>query len=119
MIDTDDYEGHTPAPWEITEYIDHIVVSETKSNEVNGVDAALIAAAPDLLKEVKRLRKLEAAVVGSWKYACSIGAPWGKELRSPCHELGYLQLENQHFDLTDDYESMAEAWVKEYWGEEE
>jgi len=55
-MNTDDYKGHTPAPWEITEYIDHIVVSETKSNEVNGVDAALIAAAPDLLAEVKKLQ---------------------------------------------------------------
>ena len=61
-MNTDDYEGHTHAPWEITEYIDHIVVSETKSNEVNGVDAALIAAAPDLLAEVIHSRKLLAHI---------------------------------------------------------
>ena len=45
MIDTDKYEGHTPAPWDkLSEYC-----------PVGSIDKQLIADAPLLLAEVKRL----------------------------------------------------------------
>jgi len=48
MIDTDKYEGHTPAPWDkLSEYC-----------PVGSIDKQLIADAPLLLAEVKRLRGL-------------------------------------------------------------
>ena len=47
MIDTDKYEGHTPAPWDkLSEYC-----------PVSSIDKQLIADAPLLLEEVKRLRE--------------------------------------------------------------
>ena len=64
MIDTDKYEGHTPAPWRI-EYGDMEQYGETDT-VLSGIDvvaldvvrqdAQLIADAPLLLAEVKRLR---------------------------------------------------------------
>ena len=62
MIDTDKYEGHTPAPWcweekrniEITTMADGYEVAEVPRG--NDADAHLIADAPLLLAEVKRLR---------------------------------------------------------------
>jgi len=65
MIDTDKYEGHTPAPWHVEEgdmerYGEADTVLSVDGNEVaRGVmrqDAQLIADAPLLLEEVKRLR---------------------------------------------------------------
>jgi len=78
MIDTDKYEGHTPAPWkashDVVEY-GHIVnntgwrvyVGEHEKraeiqnyrfdhDELSEANARLIADAPLLLEEVKRLR---------------------------------------------------------------
>ena len=47
MIDTNKYEGHTPAPWDkLSEYC-----------PVGSIDKQLIADAPLLLEEVKRLRE--------------------------------------------------------------
>ena len=46
MNDTDKYEGHTPAPWDkLSEYC-----------PVGSIDKQLIADAPKLLAEVKRMR---------------------------------------------------------------
>ena len=48
MIDTDKYEGHTPAPWDkLSEYC-----------PVGSIDKQLIADAPLLLQEVKRWHKV-------------------------------------------------------------
>ena len=70
MIDTDKYEGHTPAPWVIEEgdmeYGEtDTVIAVAPPNELdvvaNGImrqDAQLIADAPLLLAEVKRLRDI-------------------------------------------------------------
>ena len=64
MIDTDKYEGHTPAPWRI-ECGDMEQYGETDTVlsgidvvalDVMRQDARLIADAPLLLAEVKRLR---------------------------------------------------------------
>tara|TARA_R100001015_G_C4616744_1_gene172942 strand:+ start:52 stop:318 length:267 start_codon:yes stop_codon:yes gene_type:complete len=53
MIDTDKYEGHTPAPWDkLSEYC-----------PVGSIDKQLIADAPLLLEEVKRLRGLLDVIV--------------------------------------------------------
>lgn len=55
MIDTDRYEGHTPAPWKwITD--DKDTYLSCFDNDIK-VDEDLIADAPLLLAEVKRLRK--------------------------------------------------------------
>ncbi len=72
MIDTDEYEGHTAAPWElITNYSEenwdnkwvgsvHLFTTLGISFDVVGVnetDVQLMADAPLLLAEVKRLRE--------------------------------------------------------------
>jgi len=59
MIDTDKYEGHTPAPWGrdcdcLFEYGGVDIARLALGNEAN---AQLIADAPLLLAEVKRLRE--------------------------------------------------------------
>ena len=73
MIDTDKYEGHTPAPWNAEEEEveegkawtvrggDHWVVMESDGClriDWKKEDALLAADAPLLLAEVKRLRRL-------------------------------------------------------------
>jgi hypothetical protein len=80
MIDTDKYEGHTPAPWRTAEgqpYDDEgshldivdangVLVTETSYFTDNDhPNARLIADAPLLLAEVKRLRKLFSIDEGS------------------------------------------------------
>lgn len=71
MIDTDKYEGHTPAPWDWfptpnDSHIGHLqrhsnltrVTAEIKSRSAeDDANAELIADAPLLLEEVKRLRE--------------------------------------------------------------
>ena len=75
MIDTDKYEGHSPAPWQIAEgqpYDDEVShidivscygvrVTETSYFTDNDLERhpniSLIADAPLLLEEVKRLRE--------------------------------------------------------------
>jgi len=73
MIDTDKYEGHTPAPWlwyEEDEGLDLVVADDqcrTVIEEVKALntkaDEQLIADAPLLLEEVKRLRESD----GQWE----------------------------------------------------
>jgi len=76
MIDTDKYEGHTPVPWAIDVHKvgdkvsaiviesnwtshDNCVLAEVEvENEYANADAQLIADAPKLLAEVKRLTAL-------------------------------------------------------------
>ena len=70
MMDTEQFDGHTPGPWSaeygslntlvwVQDGGDDIAlysVTPYEGDEVLDVDAELIAAAPDLLAEVKRLR---------------------------------------------------------------
>jgi hypothetical protein len=65
MIDIDKYEGHTEGPWNLTPE-GHIVADDMtvvcnkytkRIVETNHKDTQLIADAPLLLAEVKRLRK--------------------------------------------------------------
>tara|TARA_A100001515_G_scaffold99951_1_gene80823 strand:+ start:95 stop:466 length:372 start_codon:yes stop_codon:yes gene_type:complete len=71
MIDTDKYEGHTPAPWVVkkgermrvwhqkNEMTSTLICSIQATHcEPQDADAQLIADAPLLLEEVKRLREL-------------------------------------------------------------
>ena len=70
LIDTDKYEGHTPAPWMMSEYKGRPSISAHAHTEkptwvrsiarkLNGrtADHALLLDAPLLLAEVKRLQK--------------------------------------------------------------
>ena len=133
MIDTDKYKGHTPAPWELSPddwgWAEHLFM---QGNTTNFGNAMLITDAPKLLAEVKRLRKLEAAVVGSWMETINRGSSWHKQLRYPCVELGYLELRDvehisrignrytsKEFHLKEEYEEMAKQWIKEEYGVEE
>ena len=127
MIDTNKYEGHTPGPWKNVAgdiYANNEHIADTVLEQVIPQDEAyantfLIADAPLLLAEVKRLRKLEAAVVGSWMKACDHRGPWHKALRYPCVELGYLTLDGHYFELSEEYQDMAKEWIREQDGDEE
>tara|TARA_R100000951_G_scaffold33758_2_gene28612 strand:- start:1720 stop:2136 length:417 start_codon:yes stop_codon:yes gene_type:complete len=58
MIDTDKYEGHTPAPWTIElAKAEGGNVRRIIAMNIHRVDMALLADAPLLLAEVKRLRE--------------------------------------------------------------
>ena len=74
MIVTDKYEGHTPGPWEapheiLVSGLNHIGPLSNGQEEVNEVDAKLIADAPLLLEEVKRLKT---RLFHAEKYLCGI-----------------------------------------------
>ena len=58
MIDTKKYEGHTPAPWEVNNPDDDesLIFSVGALKFVSSANTRLIADAPLLLQEVKRLR---------------------------------------------------------------
>ena len=68
MIDTDKYEGHTPAPWKPVQLSNRCWTVGNLSLEWKEADKNLIADAPLLLQEVKWLREqyteLREALVG-------------------------------------------------------
>ena len=56
MIDTNKYEGHTPAPWTIElAKAEGGIVRRIIAMNIHRVDMALLADAPLLLAEVRRL----------------------------------------------------------------
>ncbi len=68
MIDTDKYEGHIEGNWRITRYPsddyprsirtdDTFIVTEVENHNINQPTMQLIADAPLLLEQVKRLTK--------------------------------------------------------------
>jgi len=66
MIDTDKYEGHTPAPWEWIMDDKDTYLSCFVNDHHNNIEAdeKLIADAPRLLAEVLRLREgIEKALI--------------------------------------------------------
>ena len=77
-MNTDKYEGHTPGPWHYHFFdgVDEKYHSVTWGGEFgiqlpvgHSADVKLIAAAPELLAEVKRLRGLSNAL---WGYICCL-----------------------------------------------
>lgn len=66
MLDLTQFEGHTPGPWWCDDYGTYIftksnnqMVGETRGTGANlpqEINGKLLASAPDLLAEVKRLR---------------------------------------------------------------
>ena len=73
MIDLEQFEGYTPGPWGVTGrngYLNQVGIGPSigcaygAGDEVRA-NARLIAAAPDLLAEVKRLREEKAELVGA------------------------------------------------------
>ena len=88
MIDTDKYEGHTPGPWKqakpknsnpriITQFCDDEIIVNTGATSWEA-DIQLIADAPLLLAEVKRLRMYEVA----WKILYDNAIEEGRETRT-------------------------------------
>jgi hypothetical protein len=107
MIDTDKYEGHTPAPWTIElgnmeEYgeTDTVMSSEGEvAMNVMRQDVALLADAPLLLAEVKRLQERLDWILGDEELA---GYVWEKEV-------AYME-----------WEGVRLPWISaDEWGEEE
>ena len=77
MIDTDKYEGHTPAPWEFKhinsnwyqcDKIGEMHMEDIAIEEAS-VNAQLIADAPLLLEEVKRLLEENALLASQIRLA--------------------------------------------------
>jgi len=63
MIDTDKYEGHTPAPWGFGKQEPPLLLRlAIQAGKAKSEDLQLMADAPLLLAEVKRLRKWKAEV---------------------------------------------------------
>ena len=60
MIDTDKYEGHTPAPWDVREAgINRIMVyTDDEGFAYEEANRNLVADAPLLLAEVKRYKQV-------------------------------------------------------------
>ena len=139
MIDTDKYEGHTEGEWVTNNFdggfniisdkwgVDIHTSNTYDAKPLKDEDIQLMADAPLLLAEVKRLRKLEAAVVGSWMETVNRGSSWHKQLRGPCVELGYLTHVDhfgvltikRRYEVSEEYQDMAKQWVREYYGDEE
>ena len=110
MIDTDKYEGHTPAPWTPTDdgHIDAdygiAQVLPFVSPMAFSANAQLIADAPDLLEEVKRLRR----VIGQLQEAYS---------RDELQDMFDVFCDLVGLDEEGDAEEYAEAWDE--WRNEE
>ena len=82
MIDTDKYEGHTKAPWTLSEeyayelfvYAGDVRLAKIDGNMMNEANTQLIADAPLLLEEVKRLRQYVSELLIEFKVGHS--AAW-------------------------------------------
>ena len=97
MIDTDKYEGHTPDGWYVDDAMDVIHPTVIHSNETDNIiaelvmanaeewteedyaNARLIADAPLLLAEVKRLREDIEGYKAIWNYLDPKGYAWEEE----------------------------------------
>ena len=73
MIDTDKYEGHTPAPWDrLSEYC-----------PVGSIDKQLMADAPLLLEFIQK-------IVKDWCKPNQCNQAFGKDVRQLMYEYGLI-----------------------------
>ena len=123
-MNTEQFDGHTPGPWCANEWgtdgewmpeegwaVQHLAVNEPLFPDEaeewvcladNEADARLIAAAPDLLADVKRLRQAFLIATGHVGYGNHLGH---NELRHALNSAGI------------DADSLS--WADEEWSEEE
>ena len=107
MIDTDKYEGHTPAPWRAVARNIHAeadwssgigdIIYASKRHG-NGANARLIADAPLLLAEVKRLREALINVQRSLVWDEKDRAMFGEPITL---EALFTQVEQVRSDITE------------------
>ena len=111
-MNTEQFDGHTPGPWNVNDEVGLVIKHGDEAHDFvdmeNGANARLMAAAPDLLAEVKRLRE---------------------ENESLKHRLDreerYVQLlhheffEEQKLMFTDEFNAKAEAIFPDVEDEEE
>jgi hypothetical protein len=73
MIDTDKYEGHTPAPWDVREAgINRIMVyTDDEGFAYEEANRNLVEDAPLLLAELKRLREATQQIIGNIELWCN------------------------------------------------
>jgi hypothetical protein len=104
-MNTDDYEGHTEGPWDADAPLGiHLKVGQT----ISAADARLIAAAPDLLKEVKRLREELESIQNSMGWTVQV---WWNE--------NYMGREGWMQQMCEVYTDLAKGIETQYHGEEE
>ena len=65
-MNTEQFDGHTPGPWNVSDEVGLVIKHGDGANDFvdmeNGANARLMAAAPDLLAEVERLREVVRAL---------------------------------------------------------
>jgi len=118
MIDTDKYEGHLLSEGEQVWCWSNWMLKNAETREQHEATAALLNAAPLLLEEVKRLREFEEAVIGAWHYTIENK----RAITYVLDDLGYLTHTSGglgRYHVNEKWLSIAEAWVKKKWGEEE
>ncbi len=82
MIDTDKYEGHTPAPWKWKQEMTKIPTSSCFDNDIKA-DENLIADAPLLLEFIQK-------VVKDWCKPNQCNQAFGKDVRQLMYEYGLI-----------------------------
>ena len=123
---TDDEDPRWSRTMDVDRYEENLRLWHLEGSRVGGTITRIKTCHRDLwhlayvaLTEVKRLRKLEAAVVGSWMETINRRSNWHKQLRDPCVELGYLTYADHWYELSEEYQDMAKQWVREWYGDEE
>ena len=120
MIDTDKYEGHTPAPWEFKhinsnwyqcDKIGEMHMEDIAIEEAS-VNAQLIADAPLLLAEVKRLRVYEVA----WKMLYHNAIEEGRETRTRTWKEIMELVRSDVKEMVDTEDAVFDEWAKQIIG---
>ena len=85
-MNTEQFDEHTPGPWNVNDEVGLVIKHGDGAHDFvdmeNGANARLMAAAPDLLAEVKRLR--EALSTCLW-HAETDGTSFGSDF--PLHDI--------------------------------
>ena len=121
MIDTDKYEGHTPAPW-YRMHSNNTIRSEPMGDDAEAylfdivgattVDAELAADAPLLLEEVKRLRVYEVA----WKMLYHNAIEEGRETRTRTWKEIMELVRSDVKEMVDTEDAVFDEWAKQIIG---